>query len=360
MTSRLSHSAIARYLKCPESYKLHYVDKLRPKVTSAALLFGSALDVALNSLLLNKGDHLDLFYQNWNKGYINKQLVELRFNTDLVYATKDFDERLLNSADLLYLTNLLSSFKLGFKDPIKAYKAFNAKSVDLTDKDPELINKYLNAVRWACLLRKGELILDAYKTQILPRIVEVKEVQKEIKFTNEDGDSIIGFIDLIAVLDDGNTYIIDNKTSARPYQNDAVKNSPQLSLYAHHEGLKHAGFIVMQKNIKAEVERYCPSCDKMEANTRVKSCTNTVLGKRCGGALTDKTKLYAEINIITDEVNESLVNIVMSNFDKINSYIKQGIFFKNTDTCTDYYGGFCPYYKRCYNNDLDGLESHEK
>ena len=43
----LSHSRINRYLLCPEQYRLYYIEKLRPRRFSAALVFGQAIHQAL-------------------------------------------------------------------------------------------------------------------------------------------------------------------------------------------------------------------------------------------------------------------------------------------------------------------------
>src|SRR5437588_9443255 len=46
----LSHSRIHRYLTCPEQYRLYYVEKLRPRVESASLVFGVVIHAALADL----------------------------------------------------------------------------------------------------------------------------------------------------------------------------------------------------------------------------------------------------------------------------------------------------------------------
>lgn len=38
-TPHLSFSRIDRYLRCPEQYRLYYIENLRPKFPSASLLF---------------------------------------------------------------------------------------------------------------------------------------------------------------------------------------------------------------------------------------------------------------------------------------------------------------------------------
>ena len=70
--NKLSHSQVSRYGLCPKSYEFHYVRKIRTSVMSAALVYGSALDSALNQLLLpeeNKGSPESVFESEFLKHY---------------------------------------------------------------------------------------------------------------------------------------------------------------------------------------------------------------------------------------------------------------------------------------------------
>ena len=100
MGIKLSHSASEKYLTCPQQYKLHYIDRIRPDKLGSALLFGSALDEALNRLLATKManppekiDGIDL------KDYATDdlELLKNRFEINMIYhsinkelETKDF------------------------------------------------------------------------------------------------------------------------------------------------------------------------------------------------------------------------------------------------------------------------------
>lgn len=46
-TPYLSHSRMNRYLHCPEQYRLYYVERLRPKIVDAALIFGQLVHEAI-------------------------------------------------------------------------------------------------------------------------------------------------------------------------------------------------------------------------------------------------------------------------------------------------------------------------
>lgn len=51
MPNRLSFSQVRLYQDCGRRYELHYVEGWREKYAHSALLFGSAIDESLNTLL---------------------------------------------------------------------------------------------------------------------------------------------------------------------------------------------------------------------------------------------------------------------------------------------------------------------
>lgn len=61
----LSYSRVARYLLCPEQYRLYYVEGLRPKVASANLVFGQAVHMALAFLFRHGADPVKTFADSW-------------------------------------------------------------------------------------------------------------------------------------------------------------------------------------------------------------------------------------------------------------------------------------------------------
>ncbi len=64
-TPHLSHSRINRYLLCPEQYRLYYVERLRPRVPPAALVFGQIVHQALAALVAKKADPVKRFKDAW-------------------------------------------------------------------------------------------------------------------------------------------------------------------------------------------------------------------------------------------------------------------------------------------------------
>lgn len=63
----LSFSRIERYLHCPEQYRLYYVENLRPKLTSASLVFGKAVHQALALMFQEGQDPIRSFHESWQE-----------------------------------------------------------------------------------------------------------------------------------------------------------------------------------------------------------------------------------------------------------------------------------------------------
>src|SRR5437667_5931853 len=74
-TPHLSHSCINRYLTCPEQYRLYYVEKLRPRIDSAGLVFGVVIHAAIADLFRTGEDPVEHFVRDWQ----NLKEVELRY-----------------------------------------------------------------------------------------------------------------------------------------------------------------------------------------------------------------------------------------------------------------------------------------
>lgn len=364
MNTKLSHSQTAKYQQCPKSYQYHYIDKLRSNVTSAALLFGSALDSALNVVLLNDVDNqaeVD-FEKAFTNGDINGVRVYIPTSTQVVYANNDFDADLLSQEDYSKASEILGG-KYGTQasDILENYKTLkDKKSQKGLSGDDLIFHNYLN---WLCARQKGLLMLAAYRKKVIPKITKVHEVQKYVSLTNESGDSIIGYVDLIADIKGHGTVILDNKTSAREYAEDSVLTSPQLALYMHalHEQYqtRKAGYIVLRKNIMKNRKKVCNTCGYDGSGARHKTCSNVVNGVRCVGEWVETFDFDIFIQFIIDEIPEQTESIVLENTDIINEAIKTGIFPRNLNTCNNYYGGKCAYFDLCYKNKPTGLIKKE-
>jgi putative RecB family exonuclease len=63
----LSHSRIDRYLRCPEQYRLYYIEKVRARLPSANLIFGQIQHRALAELFEKGLDPIEVFASEWNR-----------------------------------------------------------------------------------------------------------------------------------------------------------------------------------------------------------------------------------------------------------------------------------------------------
>ena len=367
-TTRLSHSSINTYTSCARKYDLHYNKRLRSKTSTGALLFGSALDQALNKLLETKDldEAQKVFYKSWSFGWINNKGIALS-DTDLVlYAKSDFDSDLLTKEDLKKFSDAQYLFALHQNKTIDEAYAFlmdqkstvGYKTMTLEER------KLLSLANWLSLRRKGEIMINSYFGKVLPKIKTVLAVQKQVEIENGDGDRLIGYIDMLLEMQDGKRIVADNKSSSVEYEQDSPAHSQQLILYHHitkdDYQLNGAGFIVMSKHIIKNKEKICVKCGFNGSEGRHKSCPNeldSLDGKkkqRCGGEWDEKIYPEAKIDIIINEIPQAATDLVMETFDIANEGIKKGIFGPNLQACDDFNG--CQFRRYCWYGDSEELE----
>ena len=65
-TPYLSHSRVNRYLHCPEQYRLYYVERLRPKIPDAGLIFGQLVHEAIAQFFRTGALPAESFANAWN------------------------------------------------------------------------------------------------------------------------------------------------------------------------------------------------------------------------------------------------------------------------------------------------------
>lgn len=215
MGLQLSFSACQRYILSPMSYYLHYLLRIRPIETGSALVFGSALDSAINVLLEARRDGRE------------PSLDLARAMFDQVFAAID-------------------------PHTIKYSKADYDSSMASDNDEPHPFDKSPPPA-WHCLQKKGHILIEEYFNQALPKLEKVLAVQKTISLKNEIGDEFTGVIDFIAQID-GKIWIVDNKSSSIKYAKDAVGESGQLATYfeAMKDEYELSGglYIVIPKNLR--------------------------------------------------------------------------------------------------------------
>lgn len=209
---RISNSGLDTYTMCPRKYKFKYIEKVKGDYTASPLLFGSAIDAALNYILESNRDNIE-----WTK-----YEAEVIFN--------DY----MNKWDR---TQRLDFFKNEVPENL----------------DPDLTDKQIEEEVWNNLYDRGVNCLNVYINEVLPHIEKVLHVQPKFEVVNDDGDIFTGVIDFIAKLKDGRTVLLDNKTASAKYPKNKVVKSQQLSFYMDQfPDIKYAGYIVLLKDPKRE------------------------------------------------------------------------------------------------------------
>lgn len=356
-----SHSALSTYNTCGRKYKYHYSLGLRSKVISGALLFGSAIDTALNHLLLTRNleESLSLFEKSWRFQFINRVGTNLQDATNVVYAKKDWDRDLIFEENQDQF-NKLSNFNGG--NLIEVVENLRTLKEEIGFNNFTEVQKHsYNFGHWLCLKNKGTILIKAYYEQILPNILEVLTVQEKFSIDNGAGDSIPGYIDLVVRWKDGKIYVADNKTSSSEYEVDSASKSQQLILYHYAMKEKYkidggAGFFVMYKQIVKDRTKICTICGFNGSETKHKSCNNEVGGKRCNGKYKESVLLKGRTDVILNQISEAAENLVIEVFDEGSEAIKKGSFPPNISACEAYGKEFrCPYFQKCWSGKEDDL-----
>lgn len=351
MGNRLSHSSVSKFQDCGRAWFLHYKMGYRSETQSAALLFGTAIDKAVESLVTNKNldEARQIFKGLWEKQEINGVLTELKYSIIVVYANSDLDLDLLPE-DYEDLDEVLE-----IKDKKDSVGFDNLNAME---------KQVFNEACWEIAKTRGLLMLEAVNNEVLPKITKVHSTQEKIELNNGNGDTVIGFADMVAEYGDyPEPIVFDFKTSAREYEPDSVRTSPQLTLYVHALSEKYntrkAGFIVLSKQIQKNRKKVCSVCGNDGTGSRHKTCAAETNEKRCNGAWNETINPKAKVQVLIDEIPEQLENIVMENVDDINKAITNGIFIRNLGSCEKPWGK-CSFYDLCHKNSDKGLVKKEE
>lgn len=324
---KISHSGKDKYLSCSEKYRLHYIEKLRSPKLYSSLFFGSALDNAFSRLLLDKKKVLtpeeqlrlsesadDIFYKNMLTTENNGEVVEIPKSPFADYYSSDFEPSLLTSKAISLLKEYAPdvpdyfSFMESCKAVLKSKKKLSAEDLPL-----------YNYITWLTLVEKGYLMLEAYRTQIMPQIFEVYSIQEEVTLPNENGDVITGLIDFTCsfVSAPGTLVVCDNKTSSKPYKESQLFESAQLATYCEYKETNQAAYVVVEKKLYAKLPKI-------------------------------------RATILTGTLPEATFADTFDGFEKVVYSISTGVFEKNFKSCFDF-GRLCVYYAKCKHGNSDGL-----
>ncbi len=231
---KISNSALDAYQRCPRYYKFRYVEQVKGDFTSTPLLYGSAMDAALNYILESIRDK-----KYWN--------------------IEDACHIFGNKMDEWDGQNRLEFFK-------------NEVPEELKDSiDPDNIDHQYKVHENIC--KRGIASLFVYDKEIIPLLNEVLYVQHRFDIPNEEDDMFTGVIDFVAKLKDGRTVVFDNKTASSKYTKKSVIESQQLSFYAEQfPDIKYAGYIVLIKDpAKYKGQTFQIIIDEIPEETRAAS-----------------------------------------------------------------------------------------
>lgn len=329
MSIRVSFSALECFEQCSEKYRLRYIEKLSTENIPSPLFFGTAIDNAVEILLLSKKKNLSeqeqtLIKQETAQSVFHKYMilqngVYLENSLLCEYFLSDYDESVFSEDDYKKLTD-----RYKIEDWDKFY--ISCKKC-IKNKEPLSKNnkKAFNNLCWVSLYNKGLLLIEAYERDILPEIDEVFEIQKNIELVNQSGDRLVGKIDFIATLKGSNfKTIIDNKTSSKAYKEDSVKTSTQLAIYCESEGCSDAAYAVMEKKLRVREPR---------------ARTQLIVDK-----ISDE-----HFNIVFDKIEKQLDNIAKKSFSKKD----------NPKECFAF-GKKCEFFDLCWSNNSKGLKRHKR
>lgn len=370
---RTSFSQNNTYKNCPQHWKLRYKDKLQSPLMGASLYFGTAVDNAVEKLLEEYRDRgtKEEEIVNLSQGYIKKfedmWLTNKAFgnstpvfdNPDVQYSYADFDVEILQESDLTQLKAWAEE-----DDPVDYYKSLVKIKKNPYKQLSEREQLFFNRASWLSMRRKGLILVESFKSQVLPMITKVVSTQSRGELKDPTtGDSVIGYLDMVLEIKGYDKPIIfDLKTAARPYTTAQIELTEQLTLYAAMKGEEYktdlVGYLILCKNIPKEENSVCKTCGKLKDSTHRKcNAMKDVEGKqvRCNGEWDVKKTLKPEVQILIKQKGDDEINALLSDYSNIMLAMKNDVIYRNTDKCNQWYGGKCPYYDLCHHGKMDGL-----
>lgn len=339
---RVSYSAANTFKGCPTKYYLQ--KKFRPPMNSSALPFGKAVEDGVEVLVKTKNltKALSKFKKEWHTNSATKfgPPKPIFDNVDLFYYGSDYDSNLLTDHDWHVIKDWSVELCNGIEyDEIIDRVQKQIKNNQPTKKEER---KLYHRACWLCCRRRGLYMIRGFYENILPDIVEVLAIQKEIAIKNGDGDTITGYIDyILKVKQFEDPIIFDLKTAGQLYEEHNLATSDQLRVYAAAEGIRHIGYLVLLKQIKCE--KSCDKCGHVRENYRLKKC------EKCGEGKYTINKSLPVTQTLVRKVSEEELDDILNDFSDIVAAISNNVKWKNPASCFNY-GAKCEYYDVCWNN----------
>lgn len=363
---RVSNTQRSLYLQCARKYKYRYVHKMRSKEKGSALFFGSAFDTA-SDVLFHERD-LDKAKEKFTDLWMAHE-----DNLNCKFSKTDLDIRLLTSDDLSKIEAIsdnlnTSKAKKQFDQDqdvlalIKSIKSMKDQSFmrDLTLEE----ERFIHYVHMIGMLRKGFLMMESFHKNILPHITEVISSQMKVDVKNPDGDTIIGYIDLLCrmegyklpngrILTKDDIVVADVKTAGVTYwaKLDNLDNSDQLDTYLASPQVQEIAptnliaYMAVAKQISKDEKSFCSQCNHEKTSSH-RTCNNEIDGKRCGGSWDEDITYFSDAKIVIGERDLNEASQVYNDYDDIVHAIKAQVFPRNRESC-EAYGQICEFKYIC-------------
>lgn len=350
---KISYSGAKRFADCGESYRLHYKEHYRSKYMSAALLFGTAVDKAIEALLNKHANPHQVFLDLWTNQEVGGVMSELQVCPYIVYSNSDFDEDIILDEDQVDYNKPLF-IELKQKKEVLGWNS-------MSEGDRATYNSFV----WFSMKAKGLLMVTDFERKILPNIAEVLATQVPVELANGQGDIVPGFADWVVRWKGLEKPIVfDLKTSSVDYPQDAVLRSNQLATYVHnlsskYENTRTAGYVVLKKRVNKHKTKACARCGTNGTPSRAKTCDKSIYGARCNGEWIVKVEPEIEFQVLIDEIPERTEDITIENYDMITRAIKQELFVRNFSACEKPWGK-CEFYDVCHNGTLSSVYKTEE
>jgi RecB family exonuclease len=199
----LSRSRINRYLLCPEQYRLYYMEKLRPRIDSASLVFGQVVHQALAAFFRTGADPTTTFAARRKE----VERIELRYSareswvrlneTARVLLSKFVDNELPRIGNV---TGTEKAFELGItgiKEPfvgvIDLVAHVNSKKT-VTDFKTSASSYAEHEVALSDQLTAYQLAEPAAEQMALCVLVKTKEPKIEWHLTQRNPDDLLDYL----------------------------------------------------------------------------------------------------------------------------------------------------------------------
>lgn len=322
MDKPLSFSGYKRFMMCPRLYKYHDIEKYRPGKDTSALLFGSIMDTIISRVL--QCEDFDPYEA------LSKMVADVEL-TDIDFYPEDYDKDLICLVDA---KNLAQDMGWKGNDIDSAIKDMLKNQEELSSKQ----RLFLNKVVWLSLEEKGQCMIDSVAKWILPQIKSVHSLQRHVK--SKDGD-IHGYLDFIAIMEDGREVLIDLKTSKMPYKKDVVDTAAQIILYSALTDYKYAGFLILSKTLKKNKHKTC-SCGYETTGGNRRKCPD------CGNELAFTIKPTSYSQLLIEEIPQHKKDLTVEALQDTIKCIDGGNFPRNLNQCDFMYGRPCPYKAKCW------------